>query len=73
MSTAALLPFKVAKDKDVTDEGAFARSFLPAERAGSKEDIAGAILYMGSKAGAYLNGSIVLVDGGKLATVPSTY
>ena len=35
--------------------------------------MAGIILYMVSKAGAYVNGSVILVDGGKLATVPATY
>ncbi|KAF2736893.1 NAD(P)-binding protein, partial [Polyplosphaeria fusca] len=44
--------------------GTFEPSFVPAERPGSEEDIAGAILYMASKAGAYLNGSVVVVDGG---------
>jgi NAD(P)-dependent dehydrogenase (short-subunit alcohol dehydrogenase family) len=73
MSTAALMPFKISKDKDLTEEGAFARSFLPAERAGSAADIAGVLLYLASRAGAYVNGSVMLVDGGKIATVPATY
>lgn len=73
MSEQALTPFKISKDKDVSEEGAFARSFLPAERAGSKEDIAGVLLYLSSRAGAYVNGSVMLVDGGKIATVPATY
>jgi NAD(P)-dependent dehydrogenase (short-subunit alcohol dehydrogenase family) len=53
--------------------GVFQASFIPAERAGTEEDIAGAILYMASKAGAYLNGSVVVVDGGRLGTLVSTY
>lgn len=73
MSAPLLTPFKISRDKEVTEEGAFARSYIPAERAGSEEDIAGIILYMVSRAGAYLNGSVMLVDGGKLATVASTY
>ena len=73
MSAPLLTPFKIAKDKEITEDGAFARSYLPAERAGSEEDMAGIILYMVSKAGAYINGSVMLVDGGKLATVPATY
>lgn len=73
MSATALLPFKIAKDKELSEEGAFAKSFLPAQRAGAPEDIAGAILYLASKAGAYVNGSVLLVDGGKIATVPATY
>ena len=73
MSTSALAPFKIDKTKDLSEEGAFARSFLPAERAGSIEDIAGVLLYLASRAGAYVNGSVMLVDGGKIATVPATY
>jgi NAD(P)-dependent dehydrogenase (short-subunit alcohol dehydrogenase family) len=48
-------------------------SFIPAERVGNEEDIAGAILFLASKAGAYLNGSVVVVDGGRLGTLTSTY
>jgi NAD(P)-dependent dehydrogenase (short-subunit alcohol dehydrogenase family) len=53
--------------------GVFDPSFIPAERAGTEEDIAGAILYLASKAGAYLNGSVIVVDGGRLGTLVSTY
>ena len=35
--------------------------------------MAGIILYLVSKAGAFVNGSVMLVDGGKLATMPATY
>ena len=73
MSTPALAPFKISKDKAMTDEGAFAKSFLPAERAGSGDDLAGLLLYLASRAGSYVNGSVMLVDGGKLSTVPATY
>jgi len=33
----------------------------------------GLMLYMASRAGAFLNGSVMVVDGGKLATMPATY
>jgi NAD(P)-dependent dehydrogenase (short-subunit alcohol dehydrogenase family) len=52
---------------------AFEPSFIPAERPGNEQDIAGAILYLSSMAGAYLNGSVVVVDGGRLGTLVSTY
>ena len=68
-----LSPFKISPDKELTEEGALAKGYLPAERAGSKEDLAGVMIYLASKAGAYVNGSVMLVDGGKLATVPCTY
>ncbi|KAF1957605.1 NAD(P)-binding protein [Byssothecium circinans] len=51
----------------------FEKEMVPAERGGKKEDIAGAILYMAGKAGAYVNGSVVVVDGGRLATLTFTY
>ena len=65
-------PFKINPDKNLVDEGSLARTYLPAERAGSSEDLAGIILYMVSPAGGYVNGSVMLV-GGKLATVPCSY
>lgn len=73
MSAPALVPFKVTSDKDLTEEGVFSRSFIPMERAKSKEDIAGALLYLASRAGAYMNGSIMLVGCGKIAILPATY
>ncbi|PVH94999.1 3-oxoacyl-reductase [Periconia macrospinosa] len=51
----------------------FPREMIPAERAGTEEDIAGAILWMVGNAGCYLNGSVVVVDGGRLGTLTSTY
>ncbi|KAK0222124.1 hypothetical protein IW262DRAFT_1270789 [Armillaria fumosa] len=38
---------------------------VPLKRAGSEEDMAGAILFLGSRAGAYMNGSVFLADGGR--------
>lgn len=57
----------------MTEEGAFARDFIPAERLGREEDMAGTILYLASQAGSYLNGSVVLIDGGRISTQPATY
>lgn len=48
-------------------------TIIPAGRAGKEEDIGGAILYLASKAGAYLNGTVLVVDGGRLGTLVSTY
>jgi len=73
LSAPLFNPFKISKDKPITEEGAFSRSYQPAERAGGQDDMAGVTLYMTSKAGAFLNGSVILVDGGKLATMPATY
>lgn len=45
----------------------------PAERTGSEEDFAGLILFMASRAGAYLNGETMITDGGRLAQLPASY
>ncbi|KAK4158363.1 hypothetical protein C8A00DRAFT_10828 [Chaetomidium leptoderma] len=47
-------------------------SIVPLGRMGSRADMAGQILYLASRAGAYLNGNIIVVDGGRLGTFPST-
>ena len=65
--------FVIDSSKSITQEGVFSRSYQPAERAGSIEDMAGLIMYMTSRAGAFVNGSVMLADGGKLATMPATY
>ncbi|CAK4032140.1 hypothetical protein B0A54_03202 [Lecanosticta acicola] len=59
--------------------GAFADAHImaqensPAERTGSEQDFAGLVLFMASRAGAYLNGETMVTDGGRLAQMPSTY
>ena len=54
-------------------QGAFEKSFIPAERLGGTSDMAGTVLYMASPAGAYLNGCINVVDGGRIGQIPGTY
>lgn len=61
-----------ADGKKPTEDGAFGTDFIPATRLGKEEDIAGAMLYMASDAGAYMNGSIHVVDGGRMGVLPST-
>jgi NAD(P)-dependent dehydrogenase (short-subunit alcohol dehydrogenase family) len=51
----------------------FDKSFIPAQRTGDEDDMAGAVLYLASKAGAYCNGSVVLMDGGRLGMLPATF
>lgn len=58
---------------DPSAEGSFARSFIPAERTGGTSDMAGFVLYAASQAGAYVNGNVMVVDGGRLCLVPSSY
>jgi NAD(P)-dependent dehydrogenase (short-subunit alcohol dehydrogenase family) len=54
-------------------DGVMPKSFIPEERAGTIEDMAGAILYITSRAGAYLNGNVLVTDGGRISIAPSTY
>ncbi|THW31211.1 NAD(P)-binding protein [Aureobasidium pullulans] len=58
---------------DPREEGAFDKSYIPAERTGDEEDMAGAILFLTSRAGAYLNGNVLLIDGGRLNIMPNSY
>ncbi|KAL5342703.1 NAD(P)-binding protein [Aspergillus crustosus] len=46
---------------------------IPAGRKGDFQDIAGAILYLAGKAGAYVNGNVLITDGGRLSVMPATY
>ena len=46
---------------------------VPAGRKGSFEDIAGVVLYLVGKGGAYVNGNMENTDGGRLSVMPATY
>ncbi|KAH8835973.1 hypothetical protein DL96DRAFT_1576248 [Flagelloscypha sp. PMI_526] len=48
-------------------------SVVPLQRVGTEEDITGTILFLASRAGAYMNGAVLLNDGGRIGTVPSSY
>lgn len=41
---------------------------VPLKRIGTPEDVAGACLFLSSRAGAYINGSVITVDGGSRST-----
>ena len=45
----------------------------PAERTGSPADFEGLILFLASRAGAYINGETLLTDGGRISQLPATY
>ena len=57
----------------IGDGGVFKRDFIPAERVGTDEDMGGSILYLTSRAGAFCNGNVVVIDGGTLSLLPATY
>lgn len=54
-------------------EGSFPSSLIPLTRGGSEQDFAGLIVWMSSASGGYLNGAIMLTDGGWLGSVPAVY
>lgn len=54
-------------------EGTFTKDVIPATRSGDEQDMAGVILWLCSRAGAYINGCVVVTDGGRLSVVPSSY
>lgn len=70
---AGLIAQGGSSGKEPTEEGAYEKSFIPAQRLGKTEDIVGTMLYMTSKAGAYLNGVINVVDGGRIGMLNGTY
>lgn len=45
----------------------------PAQRTGSEEDFAAAVLYLASRAGAFVNGETLVTDGGRLSQLPGVY
>jgi len=46
---------------------------VPLKRAGNTTDMGGLILYLASRAGAYINGNLTVIDGGRLSLASSTY
>lgn len=55
------------------DDANWPREMIPERRAGDSEDITGAILFLVSRAGSYINGNILVSDGGRLGVVPASY
>lgn len=54
-------------------EGTWPKDVIPATRSGDEEDMAGAILFLCSRAGGYVNGNVLVTDGGRLSVLPGSY
>ncbi|KAG0645766.1 Short-chain dehydrogenase reductase SAT3 [Hyphodiscus hymeniophilus] len=57
----------------IIGDGVFPKTKIPLERAGSEEDMAGCILFLTSRAGAYCTGNVLVIDGGRLSIMPASY
>ncbi|ELQ43990.1 short chain dehydrogenase/reductase family [Pyricularia oryzae] len=55
------------------DKSGLSANNIPERRFGDDADLAGAALYLASRAGAYVNGLSLIVDGGLVAVLPGTY
>ena len=53
--------------------GDYPKDFIPVQRIGITEDMAGAALFLTSRSGGYINGNVVVIDGGRLSVVPASY
>ncbi|OCH90439.1 NAD-P-binding protein [Obba rivulosa] len=50
----------------------YIQSSVPLRREGDIDDIGGLVLFLASKAGSYVNGTVHLIDGGRLLLFPAT-
>ena len=66
IAVSAIAPGAFASDmnKDARDHAEAVSARIPAGRIGSSEDMAGAAIYLASRAGDYVVGSTLVVDGG---------
>ncbi|GJJ08195.1 hypothetical protein Clacol_002403 [Clathrus columnatus] len=51
----------------------FTIDYVPVQRPGASEDMGGLVLYLATRAGAYVSGNVSLTDGGRLGLFPATY
>ncbi|KAM7197120.1 hypothetical protein V8F33_005779 [Rhypophila sp. PSN 637] len=63
----------IMANRDPESEGPENPAWIPAQRFGTDKEIAGTILYLASRAGAFCNGSVQVMDGGRLGVGQSSY
>lgn len=59
--------------KENLKENPWPKDFLPEQRVGDVKEMAGAVLFLTSRAGGYVNGNVLIMEGGVLSVIPSTY
>jgi NAD(P)-dependent dehydrogenase (short-subunit alcohol dehydrogenase family) len=45
------------------------QTYIPLERAGEEKDVQGVVVFLSSRAGAYINGITIPLDGGYMAAL----
>lgn len=73
LTARIVYPSEITEDITTKFAAGWPRSLIPEERAGDAQDMGGAILFLVSKAGAYINGNVLVTDGGRLGVNPATY
>jgi NAD(P)-dependent dehydrogenase (short-subunit alcohol dehydrogenase family) len=63
----------VSPNGNPMEEGSVSAKIIPVTRVGVEDDMKGTVLFVASRAGAYLNGNITVLDGGRLSQFPGTY
>ncbi|KZS93772.1 NAD-binding protein [Sistotremastrum niveocremeum HHB9708] len=66
-----IFPSEMTADMNFPEE--LPAALVPLRRTGKPDDIAGLILYIASRASAYVSGNVYVIDGGRLGLFPSTY